>query len=408
MKTIRLAPVDLHSIRLDIPLPFDLVDSHGVLLAQKGFVFRNESTLNGLAERGRGFFVDFSDLSNPRLRVAQRDYVNQLIYRLESQGTLGDLAKVHLKYSNSSNSEDVDTKLLDWPNIVERCNSMLHTRDSKFFYQRLESMVAILTHEVNANPDKTLLALFYLSQEQQPHLYSTTHSILVCAICALTASTVLHWSDADVNLLMRCALTMNIGMVDLQDALTFQKNATDLSQRVLINEHAAMSGHLLEMFGVDDNDWLNIVRSHHGTIKDPIRCKHRSERLVGLLHRVDVFTAKLSSRLSRISQPSYQAMKSVYFDEFEKIDVMGAAILKAVGVYRPGSFVKLASGEIAVVIRRGKNTSAPTTVIILNKNGIPVASDIVRETSDKNFAITSVVPSNEIRVTLNLDKLLKI
>jgi hypothetical protein len=101
-------------------------------------------------------------------------------------------------------------------------------------------------------------------------------------------------------------------------------------------------------------------------------------------------------------------MKSIYFDELEKIDVMGAAILKAVGVYRPGSFVKLASGEIAVVIRRGKNTSAPTTVIILNKNGIPVASDIVRETSDKNFAITSVVPSDEIRVTLNLDKLLKI
>jgi hypothetical protein len=397
----------LHSIRLDIPLPFGLVDSHGILLAQKGFVFQNESTLNNLAERGRGFFVDFSDLSDPQLRFAQRDYVNQLISRLESQSTLGDLAKVHLRYSNSSNSEDVDAKILDWPNIVEICNSMLHTRDSKFFNQRLESLIAILTYEVNANPDKTLLALFYLS-EQKPHLYSSTHSILVCAICALTASTVLHWSDADVNLLMRCALTMNMGMVDLQDALTFQKDATDLSQRVLINEHAAMSGHLLEMFGVDDDDWLNIVRSHHGTIKDPIHCKQRSERLVGLLHRVDVFAAKLSSRLSRISQPSSQAMKSVYYDELEKIDVMGAAILKAVGVYRPGSFLKLASGEIAVVIRRGKNTSAPTTAIILNKNGIPVASDIVRETSDKNFAITAVVPSNEIRVTLNLDKLLKI
>jgi HD-GYP domain-containing protein (c-di-GMP phosphodiesterase class II) len=404
MKTIRLAPVDLQSIRLDMPLPFGLVDRHGVLLAQKGFVFQNESTLNMLAERGRGFFVDFSDLRDPQLRSAQRDYVNQLMNRLESQSTLGELAKVHLRYPKS---EYIDERLLDWPDIVEICNSMLRTRDSKFFNQRLESMIAILTHEVKANPDKTLLALFYLA-EQKPHLYSSTHSILVCAICALTASTVLHWSDADVNLLMRCALTMNIGMVALQDALTLQKDATDLSQRVLINAHEAMSGHLLEMFGVDDKDWLNIVRSHHATIKDPLHCKHRSERLVGLLHRVDVFTAKLSSRVSRMSLSSSQVMKSAYYDELGKIDVLGAAIVKAVGVYRPGSFVKLASGEIAVVIRRGKNTSAPTTVLILNKYGIPVASDNVRETSDRNFAITSVVPSNDIHVTLNLDKLLKI
>ena len=248
MRSIRLAPVDLHSIKLDAPLPFSLTDSRGVLLAQKGFVFQTESIMVSLANRGSGFFIDFSDLSDPQVRLAEKAYVNQLLKKLRNQNTLGELAKVHVRYGGETGAEDVEERAIDWLNMVEICNSMLHTRDQNFFTQRLESIAVILSHQLKASPDESLMALFYLS-EKTPHLYSATHCMLVCAICVLTASTVLHWSESDIDLLMRCALTMNIAMVDLQDDLTSRVGPLDISHRVLIDEHANLSSQILGMFG---------------------------------------------------------------------------------------------------------------------------------------------------------------
>jgi HD-GYP domain-containing protein (c-di-GMP phosphodiesterase class II) len=284
---------------------------------------------------------------------------------------------------------------------------MLHTRDANFFNQRLESIIAILTRQVNVSADESLLALFYLS-EKNPQLYSATHCLLVCLICVLTASTVLHWSESELDLLMRCALTMNIGMVDLQDGLSIQKGPTDISQIVLIREHSNLSSQILELFGVEDQDWLAIVRGHHTIVTDPLKSESTSDRLIGLLQRADIFSAKLSSRVSRDAQNSSLAMKSIYFDKQLKMDAMGAAIIKAVGIYRPGSFVKLASGEIALVIRRGDNTATPFVAAILNKDGIPISVAASRNTADKKYAVISSVPSATVHVTLNLERMLQL
>jgi HD-GYP domain-containing protein (c-di-GMP phosphodiesterase class II) len=251
------------------------------------------------------------------------------------------------------------------------------------------------------------MALFYLS-EKKPHLYSATHCMLVCAICVLTASKVLRWSESDIEWLMRGALTMNIGMVDLQDDLTTRIGPLDISQKFLIGEHANLSAQLLEMFGVEDQVWLDIVRGHHIVIQDPMRCERVSDRLIGLIQRADIFSAKLSSRASRDAQHSSLAMKSIYFDSQLKLDAVGAAIIKAVGIYRPGSFVKLVTGETAVVVRRGENTATPTVAVILNKDGIPVVAVTIRNTVDKKYAVASSVASASVNVTLNLERMLNL
>jgi len=407
MRSVRLAPVDLQSIKLDIPLPFSLVDSRGVLLARKGFVFTTEKKLDDLANHGNGFFVNFSDLSDPQVRRAGKAYANQLLEKLRLQNPPDALSKVHIRYGNTLAAEDIEDRLPDWRNMVEICNAMLHTRDAQFFHQRLESVSVILNHQLRVNPDESLMALFYLS-EKETYLYSATHCMLVCVMCVLTASTILRWPDADVDLLMRCALTMNLGMVDLQDDLVLQPGPVDLSQKFLIDNHPDLSSKILELFGVKDPQWLTVVREHHKKIQYPLQSEQLSDRLIGLLQRADVFSAKLAARVSREPQHSSIAMMSIYFDAQSQLDVMGAAIIKAVGIYRPGSFVKLASGEVAVVLRRSDNTATPTVAVVLNREGIPVAVVLIRNTAEKKYAVISSVPSTTVRVTLNLEKLLKL
>ena len=404
MSSIRLAPVDLNSIKLNVPLPYSLVDSRGVLLAHKGFIFQTEKILEGLANRGSGFYVNFADRSDPQLRIAERAYANQLQKSLRDQNPLGELLKVQVSYANSL-IEDAEQKPLDWLDLIEVCNAMLRTRDANFFNRRLDGIASILSHQLSTNPDEALLALFYLS-EKNGRLYSATHCMLVCAICALTASTVLRWSEADVDLLMRCALTMNIGMVDLQDDLTQQAGPVDMSQKFLIGEHTNLAVHILEVFGVADKDWLTIVRFHHKTVQEPLQTALVTDRLIGLINRVDLFAAKCSSRMSRDALPSAMAMKSIYINSESRTDAMGAAIIKAVGIYRPGSFVKLASGEVGLVIRRDGNTTTPAVMVVLNRDGVAVAAMSIRDTYDKKYAVLSSVPSSTIKVTLNLQRIL--
>jgi len=404
---MRLAPVDLHSIKLGVPLPFSLADSRGVLLAQKGFVFDSDKILLSLANHGNGFFVDFSDLSDPQVRMAEKAYVKHMLSALKDQKSLGELTKVQVGYSNGRSQESEDPRTFDWLNMVELCNAMLRTRDSAFFNHRLNSITVILAHQLSVSPDQSLLALFYLS-ERDTRFYSATHCLLVCAICYLTASSVLAWSEPDIDLLLRCALTMNIGNVDLQDKLATQKETPDISQALMIREHCNLSAQTLELFGVLDKDWLAVVSGHHLFVDEPLKSAKTSERLVGLIQRVDSFSAKLSIRVSREAQNVSVAMKSIFFDAESKLDAMGAAIIKAVGIHHPGSFVKLASGEVGIVVGRGKNTAHPIVAVVLQRDGVSSASMAVRNTAGKPYAVVANVPSANVHVSLNLEAILTI
>lgn len=76
------------------------------------------------------------------------------------------------------------------------------------------------------------------------------------------------------------------------------------------------------------------------------------QQLGRLIQRADVFAARLALRITRKALPVTMAMQASYLDETQQADEAGAAIAMALGIYAPGSFVKLASGEVAIVTRR--------------------------------------------------------
>ena len=88
------------------------------------------------------------------------------------------------------------------------------------------------------------------------------------------------------------------------------------------------------------------------------------------------------------------------------VDQAGAALIKAVGVYSPGVYVRLANGEVAVVIRRSANTTAPRVAVFINREGMPMGELIVRETNMPTTKIIAHVPHREVKVQVQLEKLL--
>ena len=99
-------------------------------------------------------------------------------------------------------------------------------------------------------------------------------------------------------------------------------------------------------------------------------------------------------------------MQATYFDEARKVDEAGASLIKAIGIYPPGSFVKLASGEIATVVRRGVNTLTPRVAVLVNRQGMPMVEPALRDTRLPDYRIVASVNHKDIKVRADLVRLL--
>ena len=173
-----------------------------------------------------------------------------------------------------------------------------------------------------------------------------------------------------------------------------------------IDEHSTRSAALLQQLGVTDAVWIDAVSGHHQQTPGALRTKTPAQRMARLVQRADLFAARISPRAVRKPISPAAAMQACYFDENKQVDEAGAALIKAVGIYQPGAFVKLVTDEIAVVVRRGVNTSTPKVAVLINRSGLPTMEPIVRDTSLKEYRITASVPHRDVKLKINLEKIL--
>jgi HD-GYP domain-containing protein (c-di-GMP phosphodiesterase class II) len=397
---MNLIPIAIDSIRIGYPLPCDLVDKDGVLLAKKGFVVASKADLLHFHERSGGLFIDGLDAE-----ALQKAYIDQLQTLMRKDKSIGEIADSKLQVDKAAKRVVVVDDKVDWRDLQVQANYLLRDPHADSFSYRLEHIHQILGKELQRNPNGVLFALVQLSATET-EMYSATHAMLVSVMCGLAAREVLDWPEPVEALLRRAALTMNIAMTELQDRLTSQKRPADAVQQALIEDHPQRSVAILQAMGITDATWLATVADHHAQAPGPLRSKTPAQRLARLIQRADMFAARLSPRLTRPPVTPAVAMQACYFDENKQVDEAGAALIKAVGIYQPGSYVKLASEEVAVVVRRGANTSTPRVAVLLNRSGMPTAEHALRDTSNKDYKVVSSVQHSEVKVQIQLERLL--
>ena len=84
------------------------------------------------------------------------------------------------------------------------------------------------------------------------------------------------------------------------------------------------------------------------------------------------------------------------------------AIIKSIGAYPPGSFVRLANHEIGVVIRRGANISMPRVAVFLDSQGQATGVLKTRESSQSEYRIVEGLAATGQKTGVKLDQLLKL
>jgi len=219
------------------------------------------------------------------------------------------------------------------------------------------------------DPDMGLYLLFQLATNS-PVGYSASHALVSAALCHLVA-TELKLPQSERDNLVHAALTMNMAMTTLQDQLAGQIERPTAEQQDAIQAHAASTVLMLKKLGVVDKLWLDTVALHHdeSTGTGVLTTKPPASRLARILRMVDRYAALISPRKSREGRTTTDSVQLIIGKSIKQQDEVGQALMGVVGGYPPGTYVRLASQELAVVVRRSNTPSQPFVVVVADEAG---------------------------------------
>ncbi|WP_313605152.1 HD-GYP domain-containing protein [Comamonas jiangduensis] len=397
---MNLVELNLSTIPYGQPIPFALRGVGGGLLANKGFVIRSADDLRALLARGQALYVDTDESEE-----SYRAFLSQIQSLLLSNKPLNQIASMTLQTTTAPAAATQDNSPPAWREWQLGLTQLLRTPSVADFAQRFEDLFSALNAYLLKNPDGALLALMQMSAEETRY-YSATHAMLSSVICMTVARETLRWPENRVLPLGRAALSMNVGMAQLQDELAQQSTPLTPQQAQQVDQHSEASVSILRAMGITDPLWLDAVRTHHHRAPGKLSEKTLAQQMARLIQRSDIFGARIAPRINREPMSVTSAMQASYYDETKSMDEAGAALVKALGIYPPGAWVKLASAEIGVVVRRGASAATPRVAVLLNKSGMPTGEPIPRDTAQAAWKIVSPVAHKEVRVRLPLEKLL--
>lgn len=203
--------------------------------------------------------------------------------------------------------------------------------------------------------------------------------------------------------LVCAALTRDLGQIPIQSEMDMHKGAlpTDLLQRM--QQHPQRSVELLERAGVKDKDWLEAVYGHHERLDGSGYASAYVENQISLGAKIlaiaDTYGAMVKEQAYRTYAHNAQnALKEIYQKRGVQFDGEIARILiTKIGLFPPGTLVKLKCGEIAVIKSPTVKIDDANVYSIYGKTGMILAAPIHRETAKLGYEITGLVPYSECR-----------
>ncbi|MDL2338659.1 MAG: hypothetical protein QFE16_12530 [Pseudomonadota bacterium] len=401
-----IVPIAASAIRLNQPVPFALRDAAGLMLVPRGGMVTSEAVLKQLSERG--VYIDLGDAE--AFKKAMAGKMDSMVRNNTRLGRIAesevDEKEVLQNYAAQGTPRQVEPGL-SWDGLVTRAAGALRDPQPEEFLSRIDRIDDGLLSMLGTNADHALLTLIHgASTDSQK--YSVHHALLVTVLVELASRHLLAWPKEWRAPLRRAALTMNIAMTNPQDQLAVQDTPISTQQRELIKSHARQGQAMLSELGVTDSLWLAAVAHHHSSPSGSLASMEPALQLARLIMRADVFAARLSPRKTRRAMSATAAAKSAYLDENQQPDEAGAAIIKATGLYPPGSFVRLANAEVAIVLRRGLRANNPVVASVVGVNGLPLSKQIVRDTRHKQYEIKCSAAPHEVMVRLSVQSLLQL
>jgi len=359
-------------VKVGEPLKWPVFDDHGILLLRKGYVITTPSQLQSLLSRG----LYLHQAPPPRPAIEEKSAVT--------------ISPFHI-------FDNLQVR-------VKRLCDDIQGGNTNDIPGRINQICQVIQKVVQMDAD-AMIGAIHLIQEGHYTVLHSLHAAILSEIFLRSLSI----SAEDRLPILAAAMTKDVGMMDLQETLRKQNAPLTDEQFAWVRAHPLRSLELLEKAGVKDGIWLEAVRHHHERLDGSGYPDGIQEEdiffPVRILALVDIYTAMIKRRAYRDSLKSRDAMREIFTKHASEVDAhLTKLLIKELGLFPPGVFVKLRNSEVAIVTRRGSQGTVPVVHTIIGPRGAPLAKALKRDTTRDDYAIHEVV-GRDLQVTLNLHSL---
>jgi hypothetical protein len=201
--------------------------------------------------------------------------------------------------------------------------------------------------------------------------YAVRHAVNSACVAASVLQAMGPTGQGNLSVLA-AALTMNIGVLDLQDALSRQTEPMTPSQHARIERH-------------------------------PFDSEERLPDAAQLLALADLFCKRVADDSLRLPDVSRSVLRDILIEHGAHFDVrLGSLFIRALGVYPVGTVVVLSSGEIGVVCDLSDEVDSPWVCSLLAPPGAPLPVPTLRDSRDPKHAVCESLGATELFDSLDL------
>lgn len=358
----RLSRADIH---VGNPLPFSAYDKNGRLLLRKGVVVAFQHQIERLIDDG--LFMETTSGNAPAVSPPREE----LTPVFDEIGSLAlRLKLIFTSLSGASPAEDIAEQVI---------------------------VMAQKIHAACARDAEAACAAAHLDFYNSYLLSHHIHSAVLCSLLG-------HQMDMpndDLMPVICAALTYDIGLIDMP-YLEKQLEPLSEEQNRVVRRHPLKSVETLKRAGIDNEIWISAVLDHHERLNGKGYPRGLAGDIISIGARMlglaDSYLAMIKSRPFREAKVPLMVTKEIFNEKDSNFgDKLCKSLVKALGMYPPGSIVRLVNGEIAVVKGRSANMMQPHIFSVYDASGMPFMSPRERDSSLDECAVKAPVAHSECR-----------
>ena len=361
---MKIRKVTVADLKLGMLIPWNVYGENGALLVRKGHMIASANQIDYLVERG-----SFEDHDEPQG---------------QGQEPPSALRKLNTAYL------ELETLL----RAIARHSVEPAPADLR---RRLEAVALTIGEAVAIHADAVIASILH---HQSAAPYAVRHSVSTAIVAQLLAKA-RQRSPEDTLSMTLAALTMNVGMLDQQQRLQDSRDELGTADRAAMLAHPELGVQLLRAAGITDQAWLDCVLHHHenedGSGYPLGKAGAQIPQLAKMVALADRYCARVAERAYRKTMAPNAALRDILLEANISVDGnLAAMLIRELGIYPIGTWVRLINGEIGVVSRRGLQSTTPHVESVIGPRGAPLEVFLQRDTRVELHAIREVLTSAQV------------
>jgi len=363
--------ITLQDLHVGEPLPWDAYSADGTLLLRRGQSVASQQALERLI--AEGLFLQGGDASrrSDLAPAAENEKPTAMQHLVDARRSLSYL----------------------YEHGPEQCDD---------FEQRATRLVTSIEAACELNPALSASSILLMHDVG----YTVKHAI-DCAILSCLLADGLALDAETRRSTVAAALTMNIGMCEVQDKIDAITGTLNDKLLAMIRQHPLRSAERLQRLGIADRQWLDCVRQHHEAADGSGYPAGLAGEAISVGARIvsvaDKYCAMVSRRSYHGPQKPNMALRDLYVKQGQQIDVtVAATLIRLVGIYPVGTLVRLKTSEIGVVTGPGEGPDTPAVHAVIAKSGLFLEVASYRKTHRAETAIDEVITFDKLTTPIRM------